>query len=160
MRVPVRSGVAASAILVFSLLSVTSQARTRDLPRQVQAEINTTVQDCKPRERVFGRGFVSRKDVNGDGIPDFILDYGAYKCGDQVAQFCGSAGCTTTVFASTGRGGYVKVLDENVRNLQFRTVNGKPAMVLDLHGSACGKAGAEPCRTTLTWNGSQFVAAR
>ncbi|TGD96775.1 hypothetical protein [Methylobacterium nonmethylotrophicum] len=160
MRVLVRTGVAASAALVLSLLSAHAQAQTHDLPRQVQDEINTTVQDCRPRERVFGRGFVSRKDVNGDGIPDVILDYGAYKCGDQGAPFCGSAGCNTTVFASTGRGGYVKVLDENVRNLKFRTVNGRPAMVLNLHGSACGKAGAEPCPMTLTWNGARFVRSR
>ena len=41
--------------------------------------------------------------------------------------------------ASLSDGGHVKVLDENVRNIKFRLLKGRPAMILDLHGTACGK---------------------
>ena len=47
----------------------------------------------------------------------------------------------TTVFASLPDGCYVKVLDENVRGMNFVKIKGRYALVLDLLGSACGRAG-------------------
>jgi hypothetical protein len=64
------------------------------------------------------------------------------------------------VFASLPGGGYVKALDSNVRDIQFRKVRGRPAIVLDLHGSACGKVGVAPCPRTLVWDGKTFKRAR
>jgi hypothetical protein len=52
----------------------------------------------------------------------------------------------------------VKVWDENVRAMRFARVKGKPAMIVDLHGSACNKAGYLPCPKTLFWNGKAFAA--
>ncbi|MGH8163577.1 MAG: hypothetical protein ACREP1_04500, partial [Rhodanobacteraceae bacterium] len=52
---------------------------------------------------------------------------------------CGSAGCSTEVFASLPGGSFKKVLDENVRGLYFKEIEGRPAMIVDLHGSFCGK---------------------
>jgi hypothetical protein len=159
MRTLVRGPAVALAVLGV-VLPASGPARARDLPRQVQAEIDADIRECRPEKVVLGRGFVSQRDVNGDGTPDFILDYGAFQCGDRAAFYCGSGGCTTKVFVSTGRNGYAKVFDEIVRGMQFRTVNGRPAMMLNLHGSACGKVGAEPCGKTLTWNGTRFASAR
>jgi hypothetical protein len=105
----------------------------------------------------FGKGFVARRDINRDGVADFVLDYGRFECGGSSTFFCGTGGCLTQVFASLPNGGYAKVLGENVRQIAFRVVRGRPAMVLDLHGSACGKIGAEPCPRTLFWNGRSFV---
>jgi hypothetical protein len=51
---------------------------------------------------------------------------------------------------------YVKVWDDNVQQIRFGSVGNRPAMFLSLHGSACGKAGAEKCRKTLIWNGRTF----
>lgn len=129
------------------------------LPPQVTAHMAQDRADCTTGDAAFLDGFVTGKDVNGDGKPDYILDYGRFSCGGSTTTFCGSAGCLTTVFASRGEG-YVTVLDENVRGLEFRMVDNKPAMILELHGSACGKAGAEPCETTLIWKGETFSPAR
>jgi hypothetical protein len=103
-------------------------------------------------------GFVIERDINGDGVKDYVLDYGAFQCGGHLF-FCGTTGCLTQVFASLPHDGYVKVLDENVRNIKFRTSKGRPAMIVDLHGSACGRAGAAPCSATLFWNGERFSRA-
>ena len=110
---------------------------------------------CEPKLPKLSPGFIIEGDVNGDGVKDYVLDYGAFRCGRQLF-FCGTAGCLTQVFASLSDGGHVKVLDENVRSIKFRMLKGRPAMILDLHGTACGKVGAAPCSATLFWNGERF----
>ena len=102
---------------------------------------------------------MTRKDVNGDGVDDYVLDYGKFVCGDSASYWCGSAGCLTQVFASLRDGSFVNVLDENVRSLRFARVKGRPAMILGLHGNACGRVGAAPCDSTLYWNGASFSPA-
>ena len=92
---------------------------------------------------------MKRQDINGDGVPDYILDYGSFICGESRTFFCGTGGCVTQVFASLPKGGWVKVLDENVEELSFARVKGKPAMILAVHGNACGKTGASACRQTF-----------
>lgn len=136
-----------------------SQAQSsRTLPPEVRAGIPSQ-KDCVRGERaVFQRGFIVQKDINGDGIDDYILDYGKFLCGGS-SPYCGSAGCLTQVFASLAEGSFVKVLDENVRALRFVRIGGRPAMLVGLHGSACGRVGAEPCGVTLFWNGQKFSPA-
>lgn len=141
----------------FVLLPTLAAAQPFDkLPANVQAAIAENVKACDGKT-TFKDGFVSEKDVNGDGVTDYVLDYGHFVCDGNEGYFCGTGGCLTQVFASLRNGGYVKALDENVRDLKFRRVQGRPAMVLDLHGSACGRTGAAPCPRTLFWNGTKFV---
>jgi hypothetical protein len=144
--------------LVLSPTVALAQSFDR-LPANVQAAIAENVRSCDGKT-TFKDGFVSEKDVNDDGVTDYVLDYGNFVCDGNEGYFCGTGGCLTQVFASLRRGGYAKVLDENVRALTFRRAKGRPAMVLDLHGNACGKVGAAPCPKTLLWNGAKFVPAR
>ncbi|GJD53715.1 hypothetical protein OPKNFCMD_6493 [Methylobacterium crusticola] len=160
MRAVPRKLIALPAAVVL-LASLSPRAvEAQPLPPQVQTDIDGDIRECKPQKAMFGDRFITRKDVNGDGIQDYILDYAAFKCGDNAGFYCGSAGCVTTVYASISRGGYVKVLNENVRAVRFKAVGGTPAMILDLHGSSCGLSGAAPCTKTLYWNGAKFVASR
>ncbi|MDR7038902.1 hypothetical protein J2X36_003674 [Methylobacterium sp. BE186] len=147
------------ALVMALALAAATPSRAGDLPAPVEAAIREQRQACAPEKAEIRPGFIARKDVNGDGIEDVILDYGAFACGGDATYFCGSAGCTMQVFAST-KGGYAKVLDENVRRLDFKHVKGRPAMLLGLHGNACGKAGIEPCGTTLYWTGTRFDPSR
>ncbi|MGH7060107.1 MAG: hypothetical protein ACREFH_06970 [Stellaceae bacterium] len=147
------------SIFLLTLATYTTPLRAAaPLPPEVQSAINENVKSCDTKV-VFEKGFVTRRDINGDGIDDFILDYENFGCGGNHTFFCGSAGCVTQVFASLSGGKFTKVLDDNVRGIKFEKVHGRPAMLLDLHGSACGKAGAEPCRKTLYWNGQNFSSA-
>jgi hypothetical protein len=133
-------------------------AKTKALPAEVQAVIDDELKSCAEKV-TFKKGFLTRRDINGDGVEDFILDYGRFACGDNSILYCGSAGCLMTVFASLPNGKFAKVFDENVRSVDFKNVRGRPAMVLQLHGSSCGKIGSEPCGATLYWNGEKFSPA-
>jgi hypothetical protein len=147
-----------AAILISSAISATQAKAAQPLPPEVQSSIDEAMKDCSGKVK-FEKGFLTRRDINGDGIEDFILDYGHFACGATSNAYCGSAGCSTAVFASLSGGKFAKVLDENVRGIEFKTVSGRPAMLLELHGSACGRVGSAPCSATLYWNGEKFSPA-
>jgi hypothetical protein len=140
-------------------LAQIAAAHAQTVPPIVDAEIQKAVAACEPEHAMWDQGFITQKDINADGVSDYVLDYGKFICGDSTTYFCGTAGCLTQVFASLPGGTYVKVLDDNVRQLQFRTLRGRPAMLIDVHGSVCGRTGASACDMTLYWNGSQFSPA-
>ena len=151
-----------SLLACAALVAVSGGAlaqNTAQLPQIAQTAIAAARKDCAPERATLKPGFVDVKDVNGDGRPDYILDYGSFECGSSMSGYCGTGGCLTQVFASLDDGSYVKVLDENVRGLRFAKRAGRPAMILDLHGSACGRAGVERCGMTLYWTGYTFSAA-
>jgi hypothetical protein len=133
-------------------------AMAEDLPSAVQKAIAENRRGCKTV--ALGKDFVTRKDINGDSRPDFVLDYGSFICDGNPRGFCGSLGCLTQVFASLPNGGYAKVVDENVRSIAFREVQGRPAIVLGLAGDAdrCRKDPGDICEVAKSWNGSSFVA--
>jgi hypothetical protein len=149
------------AVLIVSLvlLPPTVFAQSSTLPNAVQAAIEENKKACGDGAKVKPQ-FIAEKDINGDGMKDYVLDYGEFECDGSASYFCGTGGCLTQVFVSLPNGSYVKVLDENVRDLKFRTVRGRPAMVLDLHGSACGKVGAAACPRTLVWDGKTFKRSK
>ena len=149
----------AALIAGLVLLPAAVFAQPGNLPKEVQAAIDDNKKTCG-EEVKLNPAFISEKDVNGDGVKDYVLDYGEFECGGSVSYFCGTGGCLTQVFVSLSNGGYVKVLDQNVRDIKFRNVRGQPAIALDLHGSACGKVGAAACRRTLVWDGKTFKRAR
>ena len=142
--------------LLFAFVAGGAAQAQQKLPPIVQAAIAESKKACEPDKVTLEAGFVSEKDINGDGRVDYILDYGKFTCGSSATFFCGTGGCLTQVFASRADGSYVTALDENVRQIRFTRINNKPAIVLDLHGSACGKTGAEACPRTLTWDGKNF----
>ena len=92
-------------------------AMAEDLPPAVQKAIAENKRDCKTV--AIEKGFITRKDINGDGRPDFVLDYESFICDGDRRAFCGSLGCTTQVFASLPNGAYAKVVDEMSRGSIF-----------------------------------------
>lgn len=147
----------AQRIALFGLVAAwAGPSLAQGLPPAVEADIKALKAECSPDKPKLEPGFIESRDINADGVKDHILDYGRFKCGDSMSLYCGSAGCTTKVFASLPGGQYTVVLNQNVQALSFKTIKGKPAMLLGLHGSACGKVGAEPCDKTLIWDGKTF----
>jgi hypothetical protein len=143
-----------------SIAKTTSEFPILSLPLAVRASIQEKRQACEPAHEQLESGFIKRRDINGDHIDDYILDYGRFICGVDQSFFCGTSGCLTEVFASLPDSTFSNVLSENVRELRFARIRGRRAMILDLHGSYCGKVGAASCAFTLYWNGREFAPAR
>jgi hypothetical protein len=146
-------------IATIALLAPAALAQ-QGLPSEARAAIEESRKGCDEGEKfTTKRGFITRRDINGDRIDDVLLNYEHVACGEYSGRFCGTGGCLFQVFASHD-GDYVKVLDDNVYSVRFERVGGRPAMIQFLHGSHCGRAGAEGgCRSVTYWNGSQFSPA-
>ena len=139
-----------------SITTATSDAHVAALPPEIQSSINDATKSCGQKVEL-NRNFITRRDINGDGIDDFILDFGAFICGqNRGSDYCGSGGCLTQIFTSLSEAKFVKAFDDVIQSIKFAELNGRPALVLALHGSACDKAGFEPCSKTLLWTGQKF----
>jgi hypothetical protein len=143
-------------IIAFSSIAKAQQS----LPQPIRAAIQSNQKYCDQGKFSTGRDFITRRDINGDGVRDYILNYEHVTCGESTTVYCGTGGCAFQVFASLQDGSYVKVMDDNAYNVRFERVRGRPAMIQILHGSHCGRAGADgACRSVTYWNGSDFSSA-
>lgn len=144
-----------STVVIKPVMSRPAARSEGTMPAVVSQELMRLYKSCKKPE--VEKGFVNSKDVNGDGIPDWYLDYDHYTC--DGAGFCGSAGCKTTLFVSSPHG-YTKVWDDNAQAMSFRTVGGKAQAVFDLHGTYCGRTGVDACQKVIPLNGSRTTSTR
>lgn len=151
---PTRTLLSLATIVVGFASAVHAQTETR--PAAVEAAIAESRKACEPDKLELLPGFIKRQDVNGDGVPDYWLDYEEVRCGDAATFFCGTGGCVQQIIASMKDGTFKLVYDENAHRIRFAVRKGKPIMMLDLHGSACGKVGAAPCAKTRVWAGTTF----
>jgi hypothetical protein len=95
------------AAILVAFAAIVALAKTGPLPAEVQAVIDDDIKSCAEKV-TFKKGFLTRRDINGDGIEDFILDYGRFACGENSISYCGSAGCLATVFASLPDGKFAR----------------------------------------------------
>jgi hypothetical protein len=137
-----------------------SQTLPPNLPKVVQDAMATNLKECEAGEKpLYKPGFLTVRDINGDGKPDYILNYDHFQCGERESIFCGTGGCQTDIFASEEEKGYVPVWNKLARKVTFLTIAKRPAMRIDIHGSLCGRNGGERCTLTLYWNGGEFHPA-
>ncbi|WNJ88797.1 hypothetical protein [Bosea sp. 685] len=87
-------------------------AQTPAVVTRVQEEIR---QECS-KPVIFKPGFLRTAEFNGDGKPDYVLDFGAVDCPGTLSSECGSGGCTVMIFLSEGTG-YRRVFADTVRDL-------------------------------------------
>ncbi|MBN4096879.1 MULTISPECIES: hypothetical protein [Methylobacterium] len=152
-----RRALAALALALPPAVPLTAAAD--DLPPPVAASAARAEASCGSEPATLKPGFITRQDVNGDAVPDFILDFAAVQCGDDGSAACGTAGCEMQVFAST-TDGFVDAFDAVAHDLRFRTVGGRPAVIVDMTGATCGRSGQDPCGAIAVWNGRTFGRTR
>lgn len=122
------------------------------LPSQMAAHV---AQGCGAAAVIPG-DIVQAGDLDNDGIPDFVMDWGGITCPGPLARpFCGAANCSHNVFLSTR--GYLAPRDILGTSV---TIIPHPAggLALGVTGtfSLCGPTG-EYCAAPLVWDGTSFV---
>jgi hypothetical protein len=128
-----------------------------------RADVLSAMTDCARSggHPVRRNGFETARDLNNDGQPDYVIDYGAFGCeGGQTggSPFCGSGGCNIAVYFSTPAG-YRQVYTGVVARWNFSAGN-RPLLRLLTHGSFCGRVGAEGCNEELIFTGTTFARRR
>ena len=61
-------------------------------------------EQCKTAE--FADGFVTRQDINNDGLIDAVVNEGQLTCDGQKGPQCNDDGCTYNFYLQVAEGGY------------------------------------------------------
>jgi hypothetical protein len=135
-------------ILVLSLIPTWSMAGPMD-DLMVQAAA-----DCAA---IGGTQFlpgdsVTEVDLTGDGLPETLVDAGAFICEGAMSAFSGTGGAPLTVFVGSLQADFL------TKGWQVIPTAPGPVLLMQVHGSNCGGIGADPCFQAVVWNGQQFMS--
>ena len=98
---------------------------------------------------------VKEIDLNGDNSIDWVIDFSDLHCESAPSYFCGTGGCPLYLFVSQGNE-YIRVWNDLVHAWKPAKVRGLPGIQFDLHGTACGLAGADACTKTYMFDGNRL----
>ncbi|MEM7632893.1 MAG: hypothetical protein AAF227_12925 [Pseudomonadota bacterium] len=122
------------------------------VPQQV---INRIGQGCGAPTPLPGTA-VQAGDLDRDGRPDFVVDWGGFRCNGPLARpFCGAANCSQMVFLSSR--GYVDPLDYLGTSMTI-VPHRSGVLAIQITGSfsLCGPQN-EKCAAPRVWDGTSFV---
>lgn len=122
-----------------------------ELPSVIAASIGDARQDCDLKS--VTPEAIKSIDLNGDGIKDYIVDYGTLGC----HSFCGSAGCIHEIWVSKDAG-FVRSLNTNIQSIdRFEPHESGNDVIVGMHGSSCGRVGSDTCYFRLHWDKSKLT---
>ncbi len=149
-------GFALSACALWACAPAASDA---GFPPEIEARIDQERAVCADGmgelEPVALAEALQRGEFNGDNAVDYVLSHGAFRCTEGGNLYCGSAGCSFTVFMSQPGGGLVPIEMGNVQDVAITRDGDRDVLDLALHGSVVG-AQTESAR--LRWNGEEFTS--
>lgn len=97
-----------------------------------------------PPARMF-----SKVDINGDGKPDWRVDY---EHAPNASLWCGTGGCRNELWVSGPGDSYRRVMSVGLRLFKLSRRGGVARLDLDFHGSLCGGYGVQACPRSYLWN--------
>ena len=110
------------------------------------AEAKKELEESCSGRITYKPGFQRSADFNGDGVPDYVIDWSQAACSGRGPNlFCGSAGCALDVFVS-GSGGYRQGYSDTVRGWSIGQGSGGAVLILE--------------NRRMAWTGSRFSPAR
>jgi hypothetical protein len=139
---------AAIASIMLCAVSAGFAQNGQSLPREVEAARREAAAACTGRA-TFAPGYIQTADFNGDGRPDYLINEEMVKCPGAPPLFCGSGGCSWSLFLS-GPGGYRKVADGLDHRLSIDRSVQPPVLATESRGG----------RARLQWNGRAMAPVR
>ncbi len=112
-------------------------------------------QECKVAE--FGEGFITRLDINNDGLMDAITNRGELTCDGDKARSCNDDGCPYNFYVQVKEGGYLMIATATIYSYDFVQRFGNMVFVLKMHPRYCERTDSEPCEMTVRVRGTNFV---
>ncbi|HVV98592.1 MAG TPA: hypothetical protein VHC92_15720 [Rhodanobacteraceae bacterium] len=144
------------------LFCAVAQSAPPKLPPELRKDADQLIRDCTKDggKATLADDYATAVDLNGDGVDDFVVDLGGYRCQrpgfGPSNEYCGSAGCPVSVWLSQPGGSYALAPDigGSMQGWEIRQHDGKPAIWYGLHGAFCDdgkdRAGSDTCEKYWT----------
>lgn len=89
----------------LALILLATPALAQDWPPEIAAIVDEARTVC---DGTFTAGpeAVTQRDLNGDGIPDWVVDSGAFQCSTSATFYCGTEGCSVDTIIDGVRSGF------------------------------------------------------
>lgn len=149
--------VVATAVATFA----TAPAWAAMEPEVVAGEVRDAAKTCRDMGgRPDTAAMLEVQDLDGDGGEDWIVDYAKMRCAGIPNPFCGSGGCSLTIYVWAGGGNWTKVFDAVVQSWRFAARGGERALHVSFGGAQCGKSNAESCPRSFVFRGGTLTPLR
>jgi len=145
------------AALSALLLSACGAGAPAGFPPEIEARIDAERQECVANQMGTLEDVpleaLKTGDFNADGAQDYVLSHEHFRCSEGGAMYCGSAGCSFTVFVSKPGGGLDAINQGNAQDVVITRDGDRDVLDLALHGRLVG---AETEYARLRWDGDSF----
>ncbi|WHA41096.1 hypothetical protein [Agrobacterium larrymoorei] len=111
--------------------------------------------ECKVAE--FGPEFLTRLDINNDGLVDAVTNRSALTCDGQKSSSCNDDGCPYNFYVQVKEGGYLLIATATIYSYDFVQRFGNMVFVLKMHPRYCDRTDSVPCEMTVRVRGTKFV---
>jgi len=105
----------------------------------------------------FGDGYVTRLDVNNDGIVDAIVNEGELTCDGKKGPDCTEDGCPYNIYLQVKEGGYFMIATAQMYGYEFIKRFGNMVFIMDMHPRFCERTDSAPCKMTVRVRGAKLV---
>lgn len=143
-------------------LAASAEAQTAQMPQFIRAHFTAEAAECRAAGGRFTLpATVQTAMLNGDALPDYLVDFGEVLCSafGSSSGHCGSAGCALGIWMSLP-GGYRQVSADNYQGWRVDRSVQPNRLIVYMHGSYFGRAGADGGEVALAWNGENFAAMK
>ncbi|MGV2134103.1 MULTISPECIES: hypothetical protein [Rhizobium/Agrobacterium group] len=110
---------------------------------------------CKTAE--FDDNYVTRLDINNDGIVDAIVNEGALTCDGKRGPDCDAEGCPYNFYVQVKEGGYLMIATAKIFGYDFIQRYGNKVFVLKMPPHFCDRTDGPQCEMTVRVRGVMFV---
>ncbi|MGF9693906.1 hypothetical protein AAIH46_13905 [Rhizobium sp. 0TCS1.26] len=105
----------------------------------------------------FGDGFITRLDINNDGIIDAIANHDEMTCDGKKAAACNDEGCPYNFYLQVKEGGYFMIATAQIFGYDFIKRFGNMVFVFKMAPRYCDRTDDTPCEMTVRVRGARMV---
>ncbi len=105
----------------------------------------------------FGANFVTRLDINNDGIIDAVVNEGELVCDGLRGPDCTDDGCPYNFYLQVKEGGYFMIASAKMYGYDFIKRFGNMVFVMQMNPRYCERTDEKPCEITVRVRGTKFL---
>lgn len=156
------------ALLLLPWLAMAGTATAegqRKLPAAVQKELSEMVTMCREAggKALKSPGLLTVADLNGDRLPDFVIDQAAFVCDGAASLFGGSGGSTVSAYVGTPDGQAAPAFSSGAFGVKVDKAASPAVLEVIVSGPMCGqkvtpatpRSAYKSCWRPLVWDAAR-----